>query len=165
VPSPRRNVAGEGGYPIEAFRYDATRDLYLCPQGRELLRHSDTTKASGRYHTYYEGSVCRSCPVRAQCTRGAYRKLTVHEHQELIDAHQARLRARPEIFKQRRALAEHPFGTLKFWLGYRAFLCRGLEMVRAEFSLSCLAYNFRRALNVLGVRRLLEALRAAPLTA
>jgi len=162
VPSPRRSVAGEGEYPIEVFRYDAARDLYLCPQGRELLRHSDTTKASGRHRTYYDSAVCRGCPVRPACTRGAYRKLTVHEHQELIAANQARLRARPEILAQRHALAEHPFGTLKFWLGYRAFLCRGLEMVRAEFSLSCLAYNFRRALNVLGVGRLLETLRPMP---
>ena len=162
VPSPRRSVAGEGGYPIEVFRYDAPRDLYVCPQGRELPRHSDTTKASGRHRTYYDSAVCRGCPVRPACTRGAYRKLTVHEHQEIIAANQARLRARPDILAQRHALAEHPFGTLKFWLGYRAFLCRGLEMVRAEFSLSCLAYNFRRALNVLGVGRLLEALQPAP---
>jgi len=162
VPSPRRSVAGEGGYPIEVFRYDAARDLYVCPQGRELPRHSDTAKASGRHRTYYDSAVCRDCPVRPACTRGAYRKLTVHEHQEIIAANQARLRARPEILAQRHALAEHPFGTLKFWLGYRAFLCRGLEMVRAEFSLSCLAYNFRRALNVLGVGRLLEALRPTP---
>lgn len=162
VPSPRRCVAGEGGYPIEVFRYDAARDLYVCPQGRELPRHSDTTKASGRHRTYYDSSVCRDCPVRPACTRGAYRKLTVHEHQEILAANHARLRARPEIMAQRHALAEHPFGTLKFWLGYRALLCRGLEMVRAEFSLSCLAYNFRRALNVLGVPRLLEALQPAP---
>lgn len=159
VPAPRRTAAGEGEYPIERFCYDMQRDLYLCPQGRELRRHSDTTKASGRHRTYYDSAVCRDCLVRPQCTRGAYRKLTVHEHQELIAAAQARLRERPEILKQRHALAEHPFGTLKFWLGYRAFLCRGLEMVRAEFSLSCLAYNLRRALNVLGVERLLEALR------
>ena len=89
-------------------------------------------------------------------------RLTVHEHQEILAAKQARLRARPGILAQRHALAEPPFGTLKFWLGYRALLCRGLEMVRAEFSLSCLAYNFRRALNVLGVPRLLQALRLTP---
>jgi transposase len=160
VPAPRRSVAGEGEYPIERFCYDAPRDLYICPQGRELRRHSDTTKARGRHRTYYDSAVCRDCPVRPQCTRGAYRKLTVHEHQEVIAAARARLQERPQIYAQRHALAEHPFGTLKFWLGYRAFLCRGLEMVRAEFTLSCLAYNLRRALNVLGVPRLLEALAA-----
>jgi len=165
VPAPQHKAAGEGQYPIERFGYDAARDLYVCPQGRELRRHSDTTKSSGCYRTYYDSSVCRDCPVRTHCTRGAYRKLTVHENHALIAAAQARLRERPGILQQRHALAEHPFGTLKFWLGYRAFLCRGLEMVRAEFALSCLAYNLRRALNLLGVERLLAALRPAVLSA
>ncbi|MGB8170308.1 MAG: transposase [Chthoniobacteraceae bacterium] len=163
VPAPQRPAPGEGEYPIERFDYDAARDLYVCPQGRELPRKSDSTRSSGRYRAYYDSRVCRGCPVRRACTRGAYRKLTVHEHQEVIAAARARLRARPEICKQRHALAEHPFGTLKFWLGYRAFLCRGLAMVRAEFSLSCLAYNLRRALNFLGVEPLLAALRPAGL--
>ena len=163
VPAPGRRAAGEGEYPIERFRYDVERDLYVCPQGCELTRHSDTIKASGRYRAYYDSRVCRDCPVRMRCTRGAYRKLTVHEHDELIAAARSRLRARPEMMAQRRALVEHPFGTLKFWLGYRAFLTRGLEMVGAEFSLSCLAYNFRRALNVLGVAPLLEAMRSGSL--
>lgn len=165
VPAPQRPTPGEGEYPIERFDYDAARDLYVCPQGRELPRKSDSTRSSGRYRAYYDSRACRGCPVRRACTRGAYRKLTVHEHQEVISAARARLRARPEICKQRHALAAHPFGTLKFWLGYRAFLCRGLEMVRAEFSLSCLAYNLRRALNLLGVERLLAALRPATLPA
>lgn len=161
VLAPQVKQAGEGQYPIERFEYDAARDLYRCPQGRELRRHSDTIKSSGRYRAYYDSAACRDCPVRAQCTSGAYRKLTVHENQAMIAAAQARLRARPELYRQRRALVEHPFGTLKFWLGYRAFLCRGLAMVRAEFALSCLAYNLRRALNLLGTPRLLAALRPA----
>ena len=170
VPAPRTAAAGEGQYPIESFRYDAPRDLYICPQGRELTRHSDTVKSSGRYHVYYDSGACGDCPVRKRCTRGAYRKLAVHEHQEFVDAARTRLRERPQVMAQRRALAEHPFGTMKFWLGYRAFLNRGLEMVRAEFSLTCLAYNLRRTLNLLGVRQLLATLRAktpisAPLAA
>jgi transposase len=170
VPAPRTAAAGEGQYPIESFRYDAPRDLYICPQGRELTRHSDTVKSSGRYHVYYDSGACGDCPVRERCTRGAYRKLAVHEHQEFVDAARTRLRERPQVMAQRRALAEHPFGTMKFWLGYRAFLNRGLEMVRAEFSLTCLAYNLRRTLNLLGVRQLLATLRAktpisAPLAA
>ena len=166
VPAPRTREAGEGQYPNECFHYDAARDLYICPQGGELTRHSDTVKNGGRYHAYYNLGACRDCPVRERCTRGAYRKLTVHEHQKVIDAARTRLRERPQMMAQRRALAEHPFGTIKFWLGYRAFLTKGLEMVRAEFSLTCLAYNLRRALNVLGVGRLLAALGAtAPLGA
>lgn len=156
--------AGEGDYPIERFEYDGERDLYRCPQGRELTRHSDNLKASGRYRVYYGGrAACRDCPVRPQCTKGQYRKLMVHEERELIEAVKVRLRQQPQMAARRRGLVEHPFGTMKFWQGYHHFLTKGLETVRAEFTLSCLAYNFRRVLNLLGVSRLLSVL-ARPLT-
>jgi hypothetical protein len=157
--------AGEGDYPIERFEYDSQRDLYRCPQGRELTRHSDNLKPSGRYRVYYAGrAACRDCPVRPQCTKGQYRKLMVHEERELIEAVKVRLRQQPQIAASRRSLVEHPFGTMKFWQGYHHLLTKGIEMVRAEFTLSCLAYNFRRVLNLLGVSRLLSVL-ARPLTA
>lgn len=158
VPMISHLPAGEGDYPLERFVYDAKRDLFLCPQGRELTRHTDAIKPSGRYRIYYAGvAACRDCPVRQQCTRSRYRKLAVHVDREMIEAVKGRLRQRPEVAARRRSLVEHPFGTLKFWLGYHHFLTKGLAMVRAEFSLSCLAYNFRRALNVLGVGSLLRA--------
>ena len=71
----------------------------------------------------------------------------------------ARLAAAPAVIARRKALVEHPFGTIKFWMNQRAFLMRGLEKVRAEFSLSSLCYNIRRVLNIVGVEKLLEALR------
>jgi transposase len=63
----------------------------------------------------------------------------------------------PNILDRRRETVEHPFGSIKQWMYQAAFLMRGLERVRAEFSLTALAYNLRRAINILGV----EALRAA----
>jgi hypothetical protein len=108
----------------------------------ELTRHGDTVKNGGSYHIYYNSGACRDCPVRERCTRGAYGKLNVHEHQEFINTARTRLRERPQVMAQRRALT------------------RGLEMVRAEFSLTCLAYNLRRALNTVGAGQLLAALRA-----
>ena len=65
--------------------------------------------------------------------------------------------ARPEILDQRRLLVEHPFGSIKQWMNQGAFLMRGLEKVRGEFSLTALAYNLRRVLTILGVRALLTA--------
>jgi hypothetical protein len=61
--------------------------------------------------------------------------------------------------KQRKELVEHPFGTIKHWWDQGHFLMKGLEKVKAEFSLSTLAYNIRRVLNILGVQRLIAALR------
>ena len=72
----------------------------------------------------------------------------------------ARLKARPEILDARREIVEHPFGTIKQWMNQGAFLMRGLDKVRAEFSLTALVYNLRRALNILGMAKLMEAVRA-----
>jgi transposase len=78
----------------------------------------------------------------------------------VLDRVAARLAARPEILNQRRELVEHPFGSIKQWMNQGAFLMRGLEKVRAEFSLTALAYNLRRVLTILGVGRLLAAVQA-----
>ncbi len=77
----------------------------------------------------------------------------------MLDRVAARLAARPEILDQRRQLVEHPFGSIKQWVNQGAFLMRGLEKVRAEFSLTALAYNLRRVLTIPGVRPLLTAVR------
>ena len=73
---------------------------------------------------------------------------------------QARIAQRPDILNQRRETVEHPFGTIKQWMNQGAFLMRGLEKVRAEFSLTALAYNLRRALNILGVEAMTAAVAA-----
>ena len=72
----------------------------------------------------------------------------------------ARLKARPDILNQRREVVEHPFGTIKQWMNQGAFLMRGLEKVRAEFSLTALVYNLRRALNIVGMEELMAAVAA-----
>ena len=71
-----------------------------------------------------------------------------------------RLKARPEILERRREIVEHPFGSIKQWMNQGAFLMRRLEKVRAEFSLTALAYNLRRALNILGMEKLMAAVAA-----
>lgn len=69
-----------------------------------------------------------------------------------------RLATCPEIMDQRRISVEHPFGSIKQWMGQGTFLMRRLENVRAEFSLTALAYNLRRALNLVGVKDLMAVL-------
>jgi hypothetical protein len=71
-----------------------------------------------------------------------------------------RLAARPDVLGQRRESVEHPFGSIKQWMGQKAFLMRGLENVRAEFSLTALAYNIRRAITILGIPAMITAVGA-----
>ena len=78
----------------------------------------------------------------------------------MVERQATRVAARPELVRERKTIVEHVFGTLRVW-NHDRFLCRGLQMVRAEFGLSALAYNLRRALNVVGVAGLIAQLRPA----
>jgi hypothetical protein len=92
--------------------------------------------------------------LKGQClpAKTPYRTITRWEHEEILEAHRARMKAEgAEKMRQRAALCEHPFGTLKMGLGWTHFLLRGLSKVRAEFSLMMLGYNFRRVLSILGL--------------
>ncbi|HOJ11735.1 MAG TPA: IS1182 family transposase [Clostridiales bacterium] len=70
------------------------------------------------------------------------------------------LRIKEDIhkIKERMCLSEHPFGTVKWYHGANYLLCKGKEKATAELGLSFLAYNLRRAINMVGVRRLIEAM-------
>ena len=82
------------------------------------------------------------------------------ENEAVLDRMQARLAERPDVLDRRRETVEHPFGTIKQWMNQGAFLMRGLEKVRAEFSLTALAYNLRRVLNIVGFSELMAAVAA-----
>ncbi len=68
-----------------------------------------------------------------------------------------RLAARPEVLDSRRESVEHPFGSVKQWMGQGTFLMRRLDNVRAEFSLTAIAYNLRRAITLVGIPALIAA--------
>ena len=156
---PRARVkSGEGRYPMESFRYDQNSDCYICARGQSLLRHQDNLMKGVLYRVYYNVAACRGCPVRAQCTKGQYRKLQINPWHESLERVKQRVENNPEIYARRKGLVEHIFGTIKHWQGQGFFLTRGKEKVTGEFILSCLAYNFRRVLNLLGVDALLKML-------
>lgn len=149
----------QGLYGKERFAYDAGKDYYRCPAGQELTYRSSSFEL-GRAIRYYRAplSVCRACALKPQCTRNKQaRRISRWEHEALLEQMQQRVAAQPEKMKQRKALAEHPFGTMKRGMDAGYFLLRGLEKVRAEMSLTVLAYNLKRAINLLGVPALIAA--------
>ena len=85
------------------------------------------------------------------------------EHEAVLERHRARMEHGGERLRQRKTLAEHPFGTLKCRAGYRHFLMRGFDKVRSEWSLMALCYNFTRVLSIIGIDTLLAALLKAGL--
>ena len=96
--------------------------------------------------------------MKPQCTTGIYRRISRWEHEQVLDEMQNRLDQHPEKMAIRRSTVEHPFGTLKAWMGATHFSTKTVERVSTEMSLHVLAYNLKRAINILGTRRLLAAM-------
>ena len=160
LPRPKKGSAEAGGrFGKEQFAYEAASDTYRCPEGQTLSREVEWLKRGEPHIAYANPEACRNCARKGQCTTGPYRRITRWAGEAIVEAMHARVAAHPEIIAQRKALVEHPFGSIKFWQEQRAFLMRGLEKVRGEFQLSALAYNMKRVMNIVGLKRLLEELR------
>ena len=161
VPEPRRGKRLEavGRFGIDAFVYDAAADAYRCPAG-ELLHAMGGGKLdqSGKLRISYASRrlVCSGCPKRQKCLspQGDRRVIERWEHEDVIERHRRRMATGEAMMRRRKALVEHPFGTLKCRAGYRHFLMRGFDKVRGELGLMVLCYNFTRALNIIGLERL-----------
>lgn len=156
---------GNGGQTSEIFSkkdftYLPALDGYRCPAG-EFLPYKSTVNKGGKRTRVYETSACQRCPLRRRCTtaKKGNRRMYRWMHEGVIEAMKDRVRQNPGKIKLRGQLVEHPFGTLKRAMGHGYFLTKGLEKVSAEMSLSVLVYNMKRVLNIVGVERLLEAVR------
>jgi hypothetical protein len=119
-----------------------------------------TTVERGMTLHRYWSSACPKCPIKAQCTPSDYRRVTRWEHEDVLETMQTRLDRMPHASRLRRQTAEHPFATLKTWMGSSHFLTRTLPKVRTEMSLHVLAYNMKRMMTIFGVQPLLQAMRA-----
>ena len=159
VPKPRTsNARAAGRYDKEDFEYIDEQDAYRCPAGELLPFRMITTQANQDFRLYWS-SNCGDCKLKSRCTPSKERRVRRWEHEHVVDATRARLDAMPEAMTIRRRTVEHPFGTLKSWMGHTHFLTRGLEKVSSEMSLSVLAYNLKRMISILGVQPLIAAIR------
>ena len=160
LPKPKTSPnRAKGQFDRDAFHYIAADDEYECPAGLRLVRHMTVQQQGKTIHAYWT-SKCRRCPIKSQCTSGVHRKITRWEHEAVVEAAQARLDRNPDMMRIRRATVEHPFGTLKAWMGSTHFLTKTLDRVSTEMSLHVLAYNMKRMMNILGTKPLIEAIRA-----
>jgi len=112
-----------------------------------------------KLHRYWS-SNCQQCSLKNKCTPSKQRRISRWEHEEVLETMQARVDQSPDCMRIRRETVEHPFGTLKSWMGHSHFLTRGLDRVRTEMSLHVLAYNMKRAINIMSVTGLMEAMKA-----
>jgi transposase len=153
------NNLSEGRFDKQDFIYIAADDEYRCPAGERAIKRFTTIEHGLTIHKYW-ASACPRCPIKTQCTRGEYRRITRWEHEVVLEAMQERLDRQPDSMRVRRRTVEHPFGTLKLWMGATHFLTRTLARVRTEMSLHVLAYNLKRVMQILGIGEMLRVLRA-----
>src|SRR3990170_2240618 len=159
VPRPHTSAnEARGLFTKDDFVYDAIQDAYQCPAG-ERLTYRSTTVELGRTIKNYRTRACGRCALKPRCTGNRDgRKLTRWVDEHLLEEMAVRLRRDRAFFARRKALAEHPFGTMKRGMDQGYFLLKGLRKVRGEFSLTVLAYNLKRVFKLVNVPRLLEAL-------
>jgi transposase len=159
IPKPNTSANTRLGlFAKRDFRYDAENDCYWCPAGEALSYRFQTTEL-GRDIRYYATSACKTCRLRPRCTRNkGGRRITRWVDERLLEEMQRRVRAQPEKVKRRKCIVEHPFGTIKHSMNQGHFLMRGLPNVRSEMSLTVLAYNIKRVINILGVQNMVAAL-------
>ena len=159
LPKPQLGTLAKGQFRKRDFRYIAEDDEYVCPAGERLIYRMTNEEKGQTLHRYWT-SHCPRCVLRPRCTKSDYRRIARWEHEDVVEAVQERLDRHPIFMRIRRQTAEHPFGTIKSWMGHTHFLTRTLEKVRTEMSLHVLAYNLKRAISLLGVASLVEAMQA-----
>ena len=155
------NTTKDQAFYSDQFKYNKTENTYLCPAGKELHYHR-IRKKDGKIigYEYRNFDACKDCKFKARCTKAQKgRSIFRHVKQDLLDRIDAQTKKNFKKYKLRQMIVEHPFGTIKRGWGAYYFLTRRKVSVSAEISLSFLAYNLKRVINILGTEEILRRLR------
>lgn len=153
------SAKAEGRFDKADFIYDASTNEYRCP-AKQRLAWRFARVEGGLMMNRYWSSACPQCAIKAQCTPSDYRRVSRWEHQAVLDEMEHRLDLAPDSMRIRRQTVEHPFGTIKSWMGSTHFLTKTLDRVSTEMSLHVLAYNLKRVMRILGNGALMGVMRA-----
>jgi len=152
--------AKRGLFTVQDFTYDAMNDRYTCPAGEHLTKGKVRSDRRDNIDHYRNLTACLTCALKPRCTPDKIKRLKRWEHEGVLDKMQARLDRMPDAMTIRRQTVEHPFATLKAWMGSTHFLTRTVEKVKTEMSLQVLAYNMKRMINIFGAKTLMRAIAA-----
>ena len=160
---PQTDTSGsekKGIFNKSLFKYDKDKDIYICPAGKELQNRMRVVEKGVEQDVYFNSIACRDCSIRAKCTssKSYPRRMRRWIHEADIEAMQARLDANPDIPLIRKQTVEHPFGTIKMWMGATHFLTTRFKNVSTEMNLHVLAYNLKRMISIMGTQGLISAI-------
>jgi len=160
VPKPlTSNNKAKGQFDKSDFIFKADDNEYECPAGARMTCRTTREQQGKTIHDYFT-AACRGCLIKSKCTTAKNRKVARWEHEDVMERVEARLQENPDMMTIRRATVEHPFGTLKGWMGYTHLKTKKLEHVSTEMSLHVLAYNMKRAINIMGAGALMAVMQA-----
>jgi hypothetical protein len=148
-----------GRFDKADFIYDAATNEFQCPAGERLIWRFSAIENGMKIDRYWS-SHCPRCAIKEKCTPSDYRRVSRWEHQAVLDDMQTRLDRAADSMRIRRQTVEHPFGTLKSWMGSAHFLTKTLKRVSTEMSLHVLAYNLKRVMRIMGPVALMQMMRA-----
>jgi hypothetical protein len=161
LPKPHTSAnRAKGRFVKGDFRYVAEDDVYICPAGERLV-YRYTTQENGLTLRRYWTNVCQSCVLKDRCTTGKERRITRWQHEHVLEAVEQRLDENPDAMRVRRQTVEHPFGTIKSWMGSTHFQMKTLKRVATEMALHVLAYNLKRVINIIGIGALMAEMSRA----
>jgi len=151
------NNQAKGLFGRDDFIYHPDKDVYICPAGETAIYRFQRKESNKILRRYYS-SACIKCSIKSKCTTGVYRRISRWEHEKVLDELEARMDCENNMMLIRKSTVEHPFGTIKSWMGATHFQMKTLKKVSTEMSLHILAYNMKRVINILGAKPLMEAL-------
>jgi len=150
---PSSSHAPDPEYNYDNFTYDHLTDTYTCPQGNELKSNGRWFDTKSSRFKQYRTPLCKTCPMISLCTRTKRngRVIQRSECAESVERNRKMLDDNPHLYRQRQAIVEHPYGTIKRQWGYdHTLMKKGIERVSSDIGLIFIAYNMRRLINILG---------------
>ena len=161
VPKPKSsNSSGSSEFSKDNFSFDSEKDVYICPAGYELIfsrKSTETRNGVSNQYKIYTGTKCTSCPFIDKCTKSINgRSIKRNIKEDKLLEFDNEYKSDSSLYKLRKALVEHPFGTIKHSLGLTHVYIKGLDRVSSWASSVFLAYNLKRVINILGIPKLME---------
>lgn len=133
------------------FEYDKKNDCYRCSQGKVLSLTKKRILKKNKPYNKYQAKNCNECTFKNACTKSKvgriiYRRL---DNDWLID-YKEKLKTKKykSLISKRKEYVEHPFGTIKYWMGQIPLLLRGKQKVQVEIDLYSTCYNLKRLINL-----------------
>ena len=156
------NSTGEQQFAKDNFEYDKDHDCYICPAKRQLpFSRKSTETRNGKSTTYkiYTCSSCSNCEYFNKCTKSpSGRSIKRHPNEDKLEEFEKAYKSDSSLYRLRKAIVEHPFGTIKRSLGLTHVYIKGIERVSAWAASAFLAYDLKRVINILGVKELIAKL-------